>query len=116
MAGRTDGTAFGPVDAQGQVRDTGSVASGSCADPAEEPTQVAVARYVDSGGSGPRSVLFGIVEPQVTSVDVAVPGIKRPVALDAARTFVVVADALWPPGDAEVTLTLKDGSSRSYRR
>jgi hypothetical protein len=112
--GRTDGTSFGPVDSAGEVRDRGDVASGSCADPAEQPSQVAVARYADSGGSGPRSVLFGLVDDTVVRVNVDAPGLDRPVTPDSGGTFIVVSEGLWDPGTATVTFTLSNGATRSY--
>lgn len=114
--GRVSGAAFGPVDAAGEIRDTGAVASGACADPAEQPNQVAVARYAGGAGAGPRSVAFGIVDATVTSVEVLAPGVEGPVAVGAERTFIVVGDGLWPQGDTTVTLTSKDGITSSYRR
>ncbi len=115
VAGRTDATAFGPVDAKGEVHDTGAVTSGSCANPLEDPRQVAVARYADSGGDGPRSVLFGIVDAAVEPSTSIAPGVDGPVAVDADRTFIVVREGLWPAGAVNVTFTLSDGSTRSYR-
>jgi hypothetical protein len=115
VAGRTDATAFGPIDAKGEIYDTGAVTSGSCANPLEDPRQVAVARYADSGGDGPRTVLYGIVDATVKTVDVDAPGVDGPVAVDADRTFIVVREGLWPDGSVNVTFTLSDGSTRSYR-
>lgn len=114
VAGRTDGEAFGPVDAEGRIHDTGAVASGSCTDPADGPVQVAVERFGDSAGGGPRSVVFGIVDATVTRVEVSAPGVQRGVALDAARTFLVLGDGLWQAGETSVTVTLSDGTTRPY--
>ncbi len=115
VTGRMDGDAFGPVDTAGHVIDTPPVARGGCADPDAEPLQVALARYADTGATGPRSVLFGVAGDDVTSVEVDAPGASGPVALDAQRTFAVVSDGLTPSGSAQVEVTLSDGSSRSYR-
>jgi hypothetical protein len=112
---RTDGRAFGPADAAGRIRDTGDVASGSCADPADEPLQVALARFADSGGSGARSVLLGVADASVVSVTVLFGASKRQVALDGARTFVVVRRGLREAGTTTVEARLSDGSSRTYR-
>jgi hypothetical protein len=115
VAGRTDGTAFGPVDAAGRVRDTGAVASGSCADPLEEPLQLGLADYEDTAGTGPRRVLFGIAAADVTRVVLVAAGVRRSIALDARRTFVVPSDERSDLEDVTVTITLSDGSLRAYR-
>jgi hypothetical protein len=115
VAGRVEGNAFGPVDAQGHVHDSGTVLRGSCADPQDGPLQVALARYPDTAGTGPRSVLFGIASADVTGVDVEGPGISGPVTLDSARTFLVVSDGLTPQGACTITVTLTDATTRSYR-
>ena len=115
VAGRTDGTAFGPVDASGQIHDRGAVASGGCDDPADEPVQVAVMRYADTGGTGPRSVLYGVAAANVTSVEVVAPGFSGPVTLDARRTFLVVSDGLTDKGASSVVAVLSDGTTRSYQ-
>jgi hypothetical protein len=115
VAGRVEGTAFGPVDVSGQVTDTGTVTRGSCADPQADPAQVALARYADSAGAGARSVLFGIVSNDVTTATVVAPGAQGPVELDAARTFIVVSNGLTPAGASTVEVTLTDGTRRFYR-
>ena len=115
VAGRTDGEAFGPVDATGEIHDGGAVASGSCADPAAQPVQAAVMRFGDNAGTGPRSVFLGVAAPTVTSVQVRASGVTRPVTLDAARTFLVVSDELTAEGAWTVEVGLSDGSTRSYR-
>ncbi len=114
VAGRTDGEAFGPVDATGEISDRGAVASGSCGDPAAEPVQAAVMRFLDTAGTGPRSVLFGIAAPNVKSISVVAPGVSGSVRLDSKRTFIVVSDGLTKPGASTVAVTLSDGSTRSY--
>jgi hypothetical protein len=112
--GRTDGRAFGPVDANGRVIDTDAVITGACADPAADPLQLAVAGYGDSGGQGPRSVLFGIVAANVRSVLVTGPGGPGRVSPDGDRTFVIVAEGDLPATVWTVTVTLADGTSRVY--
>ena len=114
VAGRTDGEAFGPVNATGEITDRGAVASGSCGDPAAEPVQAAVMRFADTAGTGPRSVLFGVAAPNVTSVSVITPGVSGPVTVDSQRTFIVVTDGLTEGGASTVAVTLSDGSTRSY--
>jgi hypothetical protein len=114
VAGRTDGEAFGPVDARGEIADRGAVASGSCLDPAAEPVQAAVMRFAETAGTGPRSVLFGVAAPDVTRVEVVAPGVSGPVTLDSARTFIVVSDGLTVRGGSTVAVTLSDGSTRFY--
>ncbi len=114
VVGRVEGGAFGPVDASGEVRDTGLVRRGSCADPAGEPLQVALARYAYTGGTGPRSVLFGVVSADVASVEVVAPGFSGPVAVDADRTFLVVSEGLTYGGECTIKVTFTDGTARSY--
>lgn len=114
VASRTDGNAFGPVDADGRIYDTGSVASGSCADPEAEPLQLGVARFVDSAGDGPRTVLFGLADDSVERVEVLAEEGRRPVELDAARTFVVVSEGMSKDATSTVAVTLSDGTSRTY--
>jgi hypothetical protein len=115
MAGRVEGNAFGPLDRSGHVADSGAVPRGSCADPADGPLQVALARYADTAGTGARSVLFGVASANVTSVAVDAPGVTGPVTLDATRTFLVVSEGLTPPDACNVEVTLTDGTTRSYR-
>lgn len=115
VAGRTDGKAFGPVDATGELHDPGPVPHGSCGDPADEPVQAAVMRFGDSAGTGPRSVFFGVAAPNVTSIEVHASGVTRPVTLDSARTFLVVSDELTAGGVWSVDVGLSDGSTRSYQ-
>jgi len=114
VASRTDGTSFGPVDAEGRVHDTGPVASGSCADPTAEPLQLGVLRVADSGGAGPRTVLFGLADDSVERVEVLTEGGRKRVALDAARTFVVVSEGMSRNATSTVAVTLSDGTSRTY--
>jgi hypothetical protein len=115
VAGRVQGSAFGPVDAKGRVQDSGTVTRGSCADPQAEPLQIALARYPQTAGTGARSVLFGVASAEVKSVEVVTPGVQGPVTLDAARTFLVVSEGLTSPGESTVEVTLTDGTTRSYR-
>jgi hypothetical protein len=112
--GRTDGRRFGPVDAHGRIIDTGAVINGACADPAADPLQLAVAGYGDSGGQGPRAVLFGIVAANVKSLLVAGPGGTRIVSPDSERTFAIVAEGDLPATVWTVTATLADGTARVY--
>jgi hypothetical protein len=115
VVGRTNGAAFGPVDTSGDIVDTGAVASGSCADPADEPVQLGLARFTDTAGVGSRSVLFGLADPSVQRVEITEAGRQRFVALDASRTFVVVGEGLAEEGASTITVTLRDGTSRTYR-
>jgi hypothetical protein len=115
VVGRTDGQAFGPVDAAGRIQDTGDIPSGSCADPAEEPLQLAVAHYADTAGTGSRSVLFGVVADSVKSVALVQAGVPRVIALDPVRSFVVPSEGLSTQKNVTITITLKDGTLRSYR-
>lgn len=115
VAGRVEGTAFGPVDASGHVEDSGVVPRGSCDDPQAGPAQVVLARYAGTTATPSRSVLFGIVSADVTSVEAIAPGATGPVQVDAARTFIVVSDGLTPVGECTVEVTLTDGTTRSYR-
>jgi hypothetical protein len=112
--GRTDGQAFGPVDASGTIHDAGDIARGSCADPKAEPLQAAVAGYADSAGTGPRSVVFGVADASVATVRVTGPDVQRTVTPDAERTFVVVGDGRPEKGAWTVDVTLSDGSTRTY--
>lgn len=113
---RTEGDAFGPVDDAGHVVDTDAIMSGSCADPAShEPLQLGVALYGARAGQGPRTVLFGVADPAVADVAVTGPDGRRPVALDAARTFAIVYAGLAPRGSFTATVTLADGTTRTYR-
>jgi hypothetical protein len=115
VAGRTDGEAFGPVDAKGELHDPGAVPSGSCGDPAAEPVQAAVMRFADSAGTGPRSVFLGVAAANVTRIEVRALGVLRPVTLDSSRTFLVVSDELTAEGVWTVEVGLSDGSTRSYQ-
>ena len=115
VAGRTDGEAFGPVDAAGRIHDTGAVASGGCADQADEPLQLALARFPDTAGTGARSVLFGVAGAKVARVELVEAGARRPVDLDALRTFAIVSAGLAKQGAAEIVITMSDGSSQTYR-
>lgn len=112
--GRTDGRAFGPVTASGDILDTGPAASGSCADADTEPLQVALAHYADTAGTGPRTVLFGVADASVQSVEVAAPAGVGPVVLDDRRTFVVVSERLALDEPWLVVATLSDGTQRNY--
>jgi hypothetical protein len=114
-AGRTDGQAFGPVDASGDIHDTGRVASGSCADPAQDRLQLGLAYYADTAGTGPRRVLFGVAGDDVVSVELVVAGVRRPIVLDATRTFVVPSDDVAGLENPTVTITLSDGTLRAYQ-
>lgn len=115
--GRTSGgTAFGPSDAKGRVQDTPASFSGSCAEPGTEPAQVILAQYGNVSGT-PRSVLYGFAEPAVATIAASGPGGGRAaVALDRQRTFLVVREGLSVPDSWLLTVTLNDGSTRSYRR
>jgi hypothetical protein len=115
MVGRTDGRAFGPVDADGRVVETEAIIRGSCADPAADPLQLAIAMYPASAGQGARTVLFAIADAAVESVRVVGPDGPRATKLDAARTLAAVYDGLAPSGSWTVTATLRDGSTRVYR-
>jgi len=113
--GRTDGKAFGPVDAAGRVVETEAFISGSCADPAAEPLQFAIATYAAAAGQGARSVLFALADPAVRSVQVTAPDGPQLVTLDSARSLVVVSRGLAPAGSWTVTATMRDGTTRIYR-
>ncbi|MEA2143328.1 MAG: hypothetical protein QOI64_1758 [Solirubrobacteraceae bacterium] len=112
--GRTDGRAFGPVDATGRILDTGLSASGSCAGADREPLQVALARYGDTAGTGPRTVLFGVADASVVRVEVAEPEGVGPVSVDRVGAFVVVSERLAPDAAWQVIATLSDGTQRIY--
>ena len=115
-AARTDGTAFGPADRAGRVRDVDPALMGSCDDPAE-PLLLVLAQYADAPGAGARSVLFGVAGANVARI-LADDGSGRPRALapDAARTFLLVREGLSATGSWTVAATLRDGSTRDYRR
>jgi hypothetical protein len=113
--GRVAGAAFGPADAAGRVVDTAPLVTGSCTDPGREPLQVALAQYADAAGDGPRSVLFGVADASVASVQIVSAQGTRKVALDASRTFVVIRDGLSGEGSWSVVVTLRDATSRTYR-
>jgi hypothetical protein len=112
--GRTDGRTFGPVNAAGRILETGPSATGSCADADADPLQVALARYADSAGTGPRTVLFGVADAGVERVVVIAPDWIGPVALDGRRTFVVVSERLARDEAWRVIATLSDGTQRIY--
>lgn len=112
--GRTDGRAFGPVDAAGQILHAEPSFSGSCADPGSGPLQVALARYADTGGAGPRSVLFGVADARVVSVAVTQPTGIEPITPDRYRTFVVVREEMARDQAWTVVATLTDGTQRVY--
>jgi hypothetical protein len=116
MAGRTDGSAFGPVNGAGAILDTGPSFSGSCAQPGAEPVQLAVARYPDlaGAGAGARTVLFGVAEATVTSVVVTHAGIADSLVPGLYRTFLVVREGRSDAEPWNVTVTLVDGTERSY--
>jgi len=112
--GRTDGRAFGPIDATGQILDTGPSFSGSCAVPRSGPLQVALARYADSGGSGPRSVLFGVADVGVASITIAQPSGIEPITPDRHHTFVMVRDEMARDQAWIVIATLNDGTQHRF--
>lgn len=112
--GRTDGRAFGPVDRAGRILDVGPSFSGSCAGPDGGPLQVALARYADTGGAGPRSVLFGVADARVASVMVTQPSGIQPMTPDAYHTFVVVREELAHDQAWMVVATLIDGTQHAY--
>ncbi|MEA2190554.1 MAG: hypothetical protein QOI73_675 [Solirubrobacteraceae bacterium] len=112
---RVQDGAVGPVADGRHVVATPAVHTGSCADPAAEPLQVALARFAATATTGPRSVLLAIADASVATVRVLGPDGLAPVALDASRTFVVVHDGLAAEGAWTVTVTLRDGGLRSYR-
>lgn len=112
--GRTDGRAFGPVDAAGQILDAGPSFSGSCADPGGGPLQVALARYADSAGAGPRSVLFGVADARVASVAVTQPTGIETITPDRYRTFVVVCEEMTSDQAWTMVATLTDGTQHEY--
>jgi hypothetical protein len=60
-------------------------------------------------------VLFAVADPAVTGVQVVAPDGPRPVALDGARSLVVVFKGLAPAAGWTVTATLRDGTTRIYR-
>lgn len=115
LAARTDGKAFGPVDADGRIQDIGAIPSGSCGDPSAEPLQTAVIRYADSDGTGARSVLFGVADASVKSITVVSTGFDGDVTPDASGTFAVVTDGLAPQGSWTIAATLADGTVHTYR-
>ena len=112
--GRTDGRAFGPVDAAGRILDTGPSFSGSCADPHGGPLQVALARYADTGGAGPRSVLFGVADARVARVTITQPSGIEPITPDRYHTFVVVREGMARDQAWIVVATLIDGTQHEY--
>jgi len=112
--GRTDGSAFGPVNAAGDIVDTGPSFSGSCAEPGAEPAQVAVARYPHLATGGARTVVFGFAEGDVTSVTVTRSGTFEVIAPDNYRTFLLVQEGMSGDDRWTVTITLTDGTEHSY--
>jgi hypothetical protein len=112
--GRTDGSAFGPVDAAGDIVDTGPSFSGSCAPPGAEPVQVAVARYPGGEAGGARTVLFGFAEAAVTSVAVTRSGTLELIAPDRHHTLLLVQPGMSETDRWTVTVTLTDGAEFLY--
>ena len=102
------------MNAIGDILDTGPSFSGSCAQPGDEPVQVAVARYHDTAASGARTVLFGVAEAEVTSITVTHSGSDTPVAPDGYGTFLLVREGESDGEPWAVTVTLTDGTQRSY--
>lgn len=112
--GRTDGKAFGRLDESGRVVDVPPLLSGDCGDPAAQPLQLAISNYAATPGQEARSVLFGVVAPDVAQVSVVAPDGPRAVTVDRARTFAVVYEGISPITGWSVTVTSRDGSVHTY--
>lgn len=95
-------------------RDASTSYAGSCAEPAAEPLQVALARFADTAGTGPRTVLFGVADASVSSVTVAEPAGIEPITPAGDGTFVVVREGLARDEAWRVIATLDDGTQRVY--
>jgi len=111
---RTQDGVVGSVDEAGHLSPTPPVRTGSCADPRSGPLQLALAQIGGAGAMGPRSVLLAIADSSVAAVAVAGPDGSRPVQLDASRSFLVVHEGLAAVGSWSVTITMNDGTSRTY--
>ncbi len=111
---RTQDGVVGSAGKDGRVVPTPPVRTGSCADPRSGPLQLALAIIGGRGATGPRSVLLAVADSSVAAVTVDGPDGSRAVQLDASRSFLVVREGLAAAGSWSVTVTMNDGTSRTY--
>lgn len=89
--GRADERRFGRVDTAGNVTETAVDDSGSCADPAVAPLQLAVSRQAPTATDPASAVLFGTVDrARITSLEILDPrGRLRQVDLRSGAVILV---------------------------
>ncbi len=112
--GRTKGGDFGQVDRDdGTFRPEPLDATGSCADLDREPFSVAV-NYEPATDAAPgRAVLFGVLTPQVASVELRVAG--RSVPLTRSADAYLAEMSMDDAASAEVLVTLRDGTTKTVQ-
>lgn len=106
---------FGRIGEDGQIRELGADDSGSCADPAQAPSQLMVSRAAETPQTPASSTLFGTVDPaQVSALQVTDPRrANRKVAIDSGALVLSLAGAEALSRPWTVQLTLTDGRTQS---
>jgi hypothetical protein len=88
---------------------------GSCG-PAPAPLRYEVLQGFGPGTDGGRTILGGLVSADVQSVVVTGPDGPRRLEISAHGAFVTAYKGVFHPRELPVTVTLKDGTTQSYRR
>jgi hypothetical protein len=87
---------------------------GACG-PAPEPLRYEVMQGFGRGTDGGRTTVGGLVSGEATSVVVNGPGGARKLEISPHGAFVTVYKGVLAPRDVPLTITLKDGSTQSFR-
>jgi hypothetical protein len=108
-AGRTQDGDFGQVDEHGDFKPLDLQAAGSCADLDKSPMSLAINNFPPRGAQPARSVIFGVVGPQVRSLTLRLASGSQPVALQHSGFIAPVATA--DLAGATLTATMADGAT-----
>jgi hypothetical protein len=87
---------------------------GSCG-PAPAPVRYEVLQGFGRGTDGGRTIVGGLVSAEVQSVVVTGPDGRRELEISAHGAFVTAYKGVFHPRQLPVTVTLKDGTTQTYR-
>jgi hypothetical protein len=112
-AGRTDGKAFGRVDAGDTFRPLELPELGSCADVEKDKFAFWVNHYPANADRDARSVIFGAVAPEADGVVLTIDGTRKELPVTRGAFIDVLPESSL--AGAAVTVTLADGTTHETK-
>ena len=114
-AGRISDGRFGQIHPDGAFSELPLEQGGTCGDLDAEPVVLAINHYPAAGRRPARTVLFGLVGPDVSALEVTGPdGARRPLVAGSGGGFVLPLAGTIAASDLPVRVTLLTGQQLTF--